>query len=129
MLPDDAQNSHTQSNNRASNATSSSSGTGPGALGQGGIGTGSGGVGELGGGGGGSYMGYGASPGVTYPPGPGSNGGLKATSSAYDTPYSQERSSKIFKTYNVSPIIDANSPGIGHLEAACCIGTALTVAH
>jgi hypothetical protein len=124
VLPGDAQNCHTQSNNRALNTTPSSSGTGPGAQGQGGLGTGIGG----GLGGGGSYRGYGASPGVSYPPGPGSNGGLKATSSAYDTPFSQERSPKVFKTYNVSPMIDANSPGTGHL-GACCIGMASIVAH
>lgn len=123
VLPGDALNSHTQSNNRTSNTTPSSSGTGPGAQGQGGIG------GGLGLGGGGSYRGYGASSGVTYPPGPGSNGGLKATSSAYDTPYSQERSPKVFKTYNVSPMIDANSPGTGHLKATCCIGMASIIAH
>lgn len=129
VLPGDTQNSHTQSNSRASNTTPSSSGTGPGAQGQGGFGTGSGGGLGSGIGGGGSYRGYGASPGVTYPPGPGSNGGLKATSSSYDTPYSQERSPKVFKTYNVSPMIDANSPGPGHLEATCCICMASIIAY
>ena len=116
VLTDDALNSHTVSNSRTSITTPVSSGTGPGNQGQGGAG----------GGGGGSYRGYGSSPVVQYPSGSGSGSGssvgLKSTQtkeypSTYDTPYSQERSPKAFKTYNVSPMIDANSPGDWHLPA------------
>ena len=113
VLSNDPQSSHNQSSSRAS-VTTPVSGTGPGAQGQGG------------GGGGGSYRGYGSSPGILHPSGSGSGSGsgskaglmptlTKEYPSAYDTPYTQERSPKAFKTYNVSPMIDANSPGTEHV--------------
>jgi hypothetical protein len=58
---------------------------------------------------GGSYRGFGSSSGSGF--GSGSKAGGSEYPYSLQTPYAQDRSSKTFKTYNVSPMVDATSLG------------------